>query len=43
MMPPRAAGGAPLTQDDINELIAQLAQLSQQLNVDVGHLTSSQS
>ena len=43
-MPPRAAGGAPMTQDDINDLIAQLAQSSQQLNdVAVAGLTVSQS
>ena len=42
-MPPRAAGGAPMTQDDINQLILQLAQSSQQLNVAVASLTSSQS
>ena len=42
-MPPRAVGGAPMTQDDINDLIMQLAQSSQQLNVAVASLTSSQS
>ena len=41
-MPPRAAGGAPMTQDDINDLIMQLAQSSQQLNIAVAGLTSSQ-
>ena len=39
---PRAAG-TPLTQEDIADLIAQLAQSSQQLNVAVASLTSSQS
>ena len=38
---PRAAG-TPLTQEDIADLIAQLAQSSQQLNVAVSGLTSSQ-
>ena len=42
-MPPRTAGGTPLTQEDIADLIAQLAQSSQQLNVAVSGLTSSQS
>ena len=32
-----------MTQDDINDLIMQLAQSSQQLNVAVASLTSSQS
>ena len=39
---PRAAGTL-LTQEDIADLIAQLAQSSQQLNVAVSGLTSSQS
>ena len=42
-MPPRPAGGAPMSQDGINQLILQLAQSSQQLNVAVASLTSSQS
>ena len=42
-MPPRHAGGAPMPQDDINQLILQLAQSSQQLNVAVASLTPSQS
>ena len=41
-MPPRTAG-TPLTQEDVLDLIAQLAQSSQQLNVAVGHLSTSQS
>ena len=42
-MPPRAAGGTPLTQEDIIDLIASVAQSSQQLNVAMFGLTSSQS
>ena len=42
-MPPRAAGGTPLTQEDITDLIAAVAQSSQQLNIAVSGLTSSQS
>ena len=41
-MPPRAAGGTPLTQEDIIELIATLAQSSQQLNNSMFDLQSSQ-
>ena len=42
-MPPRAAGGTPMSQDDINQLILQMAQSSQQLTAAVASLTSSQS
>ena len=42
-MPPRAAGGTPLTQEDIIELIAAIAQSSQQLNASMSGLTASQS
>ena len=42
-MPPRPAGGAPMSQDDINQLILQMAQSSQQLTAAVASLTSSQS
>ena len=42
-MPPCPAGGAPMSRDDINQLILQLAQSSQQLNVAVASLTSSKS
>ena len=42
-MPPRAAGGTPLPQEDTIDLIATEAQSSQQLNLAVSGLTSSQS
>ena len=42
-MPPRPAGGAPMSQDDINQLMLQMAQSSQQLTAAVASLTSSQS
>ena len=41
-MPPRPAGGAPMSQDDINAHMLQMAQSSQQLTDAVTSLTSSQ-
>ena len=41
-MPPRPAG-TPLTQEDVHDLIAAMAQSSLQLNASMGQLTSSQS
>ena len=43
-MPPRAASGTPMTQDDAHDLIAAIAQSNLQLvGTSMGHLTASQS
>ena len=41
-MPPRAAGGTPLTQEDIIDLIASIAPSSQQLDNSMFNLQSPQ-